>query len=189
MIINWWKKWNYFVKIKFYLNDIACNLNSNTLNFNSLKIQSQFNWIKFHNWIRFNWIQNKWDANWWRKYWKFVHEYDLGNFEKKIPKQMCIESYLSNSIEKKMHIGEENIEYLLKKIWIKIQLNWVHIQWKWAAYWRRKYWKSTPTIELRSNVNWIHIQLKKNEMHIGEGIETLLMNMLKKNSLLKKTSI
>jgi hypothetical protein len=82
-----------------------------------------------------------------------------------------------------MHVGEENIEYLLKKI--GLWFNWIEFTFNGNGL----HTENLLLFELRSNVNWIHIQLKKNEMHIGEGIENLLMNILNKKSLLKKTSI
>jgi len=66
------------------LNDIACNLNSNLIQFNLDLIKS--NWIQIH-WMKFefkfnNWIKIfkifKWDTNWWRRYQKSACKYDVG---------------------------------------------------------------------------------------------------------------
>jgi hypothetical protein len=76
-------KKNNFMKIKFHLNEniekhcMQLELNVNSKKFNQFK----FNWILI--WlnsiepgeVRFN--CKKLDAYWWKRYWKFVHEYDV----------------------------------------------------------------------------------------------------------------
>jgi hypothetical protein len=92
-MINWWKKWIHFVKIKFQqmkiLNDMVCitwiELNSNS-NSNS-SLQFRFDWIKIQ--LDSISIEEKWECKLvqkilkicsWQWCWADFHSFLLGNW-------------------------------------------------------------------------------------------------------------
>ncbi len=79
MMINWWKKWIDFVKIKFHSNENiewhCIQLEVNSI-YSSVLNSIQFNFkILIQILLNSNLIEEKWDTNWCRRFWKSTHDY------------------------------------------------------------------------------------------------------------------